>query len=135
LCCQIYYQYINFNSDKKDGSGDYEKNWIEFTTDLTKDNFKLFLDDKDAYIPWTEIKQEVTGSDAIVRYVIKLDPKYEKQGSNFQLVFAPTLEVLYGKQGENTVEVKSMQDNARINKTPYGWRFIDTDTKWEDAQL
>jgi len=114
---------IDFNSDIKREVGKYENDWIAFTTALTKDNFKLFSNN--AYIPWTEIKEEVTGDDAIVRYVIKLDPKYKKQKKSFKLVFAPTLEVLYGKQGENTVEVKSMQDNYRINETPYGWRFID----------
>lgn len=121
---------IDFNSDKKDGSGDYEKNWIEFTTALTKDNFKLFLDGKDAYIPWTEIKQEVTGNPNTIRYVIKLDPKYKKQNNNFQLVFAPTLEVRHGRAGDNTATTKSMQDNTRINETPYGWRFIDTYNIW-----
>jgi len=118
---------INFNSDKKDGSGDYEKNWIEFTTDLTKDNFKLFSDN--AYIPWTEIKQEVTGSDAIVRYVIKLDPKYKEQENTFQLVFAPTVQVKHGRAEGETATSKSMQDNARINKTPYGWRFVPVEGK------
>ena len=120
---------MNLVITKKTGDS-YDANWIKFTTALTKDNFKLFLDGKDAYIPWTEIKEEVTGSDAIVRYVIKLDPKYKEQENTFQLVFAPTVQVKHGRAGGETATSKSMQDNDRINRTPYGWRFIDTDTIW-----